>query len=99
MPTVFGRIPEIVDGRHGAVDVTIRLESPVAGAFASGNTVSGNLQVIICPWDCDVLDHRAHCPAPTIGRSSIVGGRLKRRVVLALGLPLASMSSVGAPGG
>ena len=55
VPTILGRIPEILDGRHGAVDVRIRLESPVAGAFASGNTVSGNLQVIVCPWDCDVL--------------------------------------------
>lgn len=55
VPTILGRIPQILDGRHGAVDVRIRLESPVAGAFASGNTVSGNLQVIVCPWDCDVL--------------------------------------------
>jgi hypothetical protein len=57
VPTLFGRIPDIVAGGHGAVDVTIRLESPVAGAFASGNTVVGTLQVVICPWDCtDLLD-------------------------------------------
>ena len=55
MPTILGRVPEVLDGRHTAMDVTIELESPVAGAFASGNTVSGNLQVIVCPWDCDVL--------------------------------------------
>jgi hypothetical protein len=55
VPTVFGRIPDIVGGRHGAVDVTIRLESPVGGAFASGNTVAGTLQVVICPWDCTEL--------------------------------------------
>lgn len=50
--TVFGRIPEILDGRHGAVDVKIRLRSPVAGAFASGHTVIGTLHVVVCPWEC-----------------------------------------------
>lgn len=55
LPTILGRIPEVLDGRHAAIDVTIQLESPVAGAFASGNTVAGTLQVIVCPWDCDVL--------------------------------------------
>jgi hypothetical protein len=55
VPTVFGRLPEIIGGRHGAVDVTIRLESPVAGAFASGNTVVGTLEFVICPWDCTEL--------------------------------------------
>lgn len=57
VPTLFGRIPDILAGRHGAIDVTIRLESPVAGAFAPGNTVVGTLQVVVCPWDCtDLLD-------------------------------------------
>jgi hypothetical protein len=55
IPTILGRVPEVLDGRHAAMDVAIELESPVAGAFASGNTVSGNLQVIVCPWDCSVL--------------------------------------------
>jgi hypothetical protein len=55
VPTILGRIPEILDGRHGAVDVRIRLESPVAGAFASGNTVVGTLQIVWCPWDCTGL--------------------------------------------
>lgn len=52
VPTIFGRIPEILDERHGAIDVTIRLQSPVAGAFSSGNTVMGILHVVVCPWDC-----------------------------------------------
>ena len=52
VPTVLGRLPEILDGRHGAVDVSIRLVSPVAGAFASGNTVVGTLRIEVCPWDC-----------------------------------------------
>jgi NAD(P)-dependent dehydrogenase (short-subunit alcohol dehydrogenase family) len=55
VPTLFGRMPEIVAGRHGTVDVTIRLESPVTGAFAPGNMVVGTLQVVICPWDCTEL--------------------------------------------
>ncbi len=52
VPTIFGRIPEILGGRHGAIDVTIRLQSSIAGAFASGNSVIGTLNVVICPWDC-----------------------------------------------
>ena len=55
IPTIVGRIPEVLDGRHAATDVRIRLESPVAGAFNPGNLVSGTLQVTVCPWDCNVL--------------------------------------------
>lgn len=55
VPTIFGRIPEILDGRHGAVDVTVQLQSPVAGAFVSGQTVIGTLHVVLCPWDCTGL--------------------------------------------
>jgi hypothetical protein len=50
--TIFGRLPEILDERHGAIDVTIRLQSLGAGAFASGNTVMGTLHVVVCPWEC-----------------------------------------------
>ena len=53
VPTIFGRLPEILDGGHAALDVTIQLQSSVSGAFASGNVVYGTLQVEICPWDCD----------------------------------------------
>jgi hypothetical protein len=52
VPTVFGRLSEIIGDRHGAIDVTIRLESTVAGAFASGHTVLGTLHIPVCPWDC-----------------------------------------------
>ena len=52
VPTIFGRVPEILDGRHGALDVSVRLESPIAGAFTSGNTVLGTLKVTLCPWEC-----------------------------------------------
>ena len=55
VPTVFGRLPEILGGRHSAVDVSIRLESPVAGAFTSGRTIVGTMQLVICPWDCTEL--------------------------------------------
>ncbi len=51
--TVFGSLPAILDGRHGALDATFRLQSPVVGAFASGRTVSGVARLGICPWDCD----------------------------------------------
>jgi hypothetical protein len=52
VPTVIGRIPAILSGRHPAVDVTMRLKSPVAGTFASGRTVFGTLRVVVCPWEC-----------------------------------------------
>ena len=52
VPTIFGRIPEILDGRHGAIDLTVRLQSSITGTFASGNIVMGTLDVVICPWDC-----------------------------------------------
>jgi hypothetical protein len=52
VPTIFGRIPEILDGRHGALDVTVQLNSPATGAFASGSTVVGTLEVEVCPWEC-----------------------------------------------
>jgi hypothetical protein len=54
LPTILGRIPEVLDGRHTAIDVTIELQSPVVGAFAPGNTVEGALQVWACPWDCNL---------------------------------------------
>jgi hypothetical protein len=54
IPTILGRLPEVLDGRHTAIDVTIQLASPVAGAFAPGNTVDGTLRVMVCPWDCDL---------------------------------------------
>jgi hypothetical protein len=53
VPTIFGRLPAILDGRHGAIDVTIQLQSPVRGAFASGQIVAGMARVEVCPWDCD----------------------------------------------
>ena len=60
VPTIFGRLPEILDGGHAAVDVTIQLQSSVSGAFASGNVVYGTLQVEICPWD--YCDHSVEVP-------------------------------------
>jgi hypothetical protein len=53
VPTVFGRLPSILGGSHGAIDVTIRLESPLEAAFVTGRTVAGTLRVIYCPWECD----------------------------------------------
>ena len=55
VPTILGRVPEILDARHSAIDVKVRLESLMAGAFAAGNLVTGTLQITLCPWDCDVL--------------------------------------------
>jgi hypothetical protein len=57
VPTIFGRVPEILDGRHGALDVMVRLESPVVGAFASGSTIVGTLEIEVCPWDCSDAVH------------------------------------------
>jgi hypothetical protein len=52
--TIMGTLPAILHGRGGAVDATIHLQSPVAGAFASGRIVYGQAQLLVCPWDsCD----------------------------------------------
>ena len=52
IPTILGRLPAILDGRHAALDVTFELHSTVGGAFVTGNVVNGTLHVTICPWDC-----------------------------------------------
>ena len=49
--TILGTLPTILDGHQGAVDVTIHLQSSVAGAFASGRIVHGRAQLLVCPWD------------------------------------------------
>jgi hypothetical protein len=33
---------------------SIQLESSQAGAFASGSTVAGTLQLLVCPWECTI---------------------------------------------
>jgi hypothetical protein len=57
LPTVMGRIPDLVAQRLGGTDLAFHLTSPQPGAFASGNLVSGNLTVTVCPWDCNLDLH------------------------------------------
>jgi len=52
VPTILGRLPAILDGRHPAVDISFELHSTVGQAFASGNMVKGTLHLTVCPWDC-----------------------------------------------
>jgi hypothetical protein len=52
VPTILGRLPAILDGRHAAIDISFELHSTVGGAFASRNVVKGTLHLMICPWEC-----------------------------------------------
>jgi hypothetical protein len=52
--TILGSLPTFLDGRLGAVDATIHLQSSVTGAFTSGRVVAGTARLTLCPWDCDV---------------------------------------------
>jgi hypothetical protein len=38
--------------QKGLMEVTFQIQSPVAGAFASGRSVLGTLTLVECPWDC-----------------------------------------------
>jgi len=55
-PTQFGMATADVHSYLGDfkpfVRATFRIESPTAGAFASGRTVLGKLRFWDCPWDC-----------------------------------------------
>jgi Carboxypeptidase regulatory-like domain len=37
------------------VRARFRIESPTAGAFASGRTVLGRVKFLVCPWDCEYV--------------------------------------------
>ncbi len=37
------------------VRARFRIESPTAGAFASGRTVLGRVKFLACPWDCEFV--------------------------------------------
>jgi hypothetical protein len=55
VPTIFGRLPAILDGLEGAVDVSVRLESGVPGTFAPGNLVLGAFWLEVCVHCDDFL--------------------------------------------
>lgn len=38
------------------LEVKLRIQSPVVGAFASGRTVIGHVSLEVCPWDCIYTD-------------------------------------------
>jgi hypothetical protein len=55
LATILGAVPAILGGQYPAMNVTIHLETPVAGAFASGRLVSGFVDFLVCPWDCNAI--------------------------------------------
>ena len=55
VPTIFGRLPAILDGLEAAVDVNVRLESSVPGTFAPGNLVAGTFRLEVCVTCDDLL--------------------------------------------
>ena len=54
VPTIFGRLPAILDGLEGAVDVNVQLESGVPGTFAPGSLIAGTFRLEVCV-QCDDL--------------------------------------------
>jgi hypothetical protein len=53
LATILGAMPAVLGGQYPALNATIHLESSVAGAFAPGRIVSGFVDFVVCPWDCD----------------------------------------------
>lgn len=46
-------VTELLGGRAATLESTVRVEATAPGAFASGRTVRGRLEVDVCPWDCE----------------------------------------------
>lgn len=49
---VLGDVHSFLARSKDTLEVAFRIQSPVAGAFASGRTVIGQVSLEVCPWDC-----------------------------------------------
>jgi hypothetical protein len=49
---VLGDVHSLLAGSKDTLEVAFRIQSPVAGAFASGRTVIGQVSLEVCPWEC-----------------------------------------------
>ncbi len=49
---VLGDVHSFLAGSKDILEVAFRIQSPVAGAFASGRTVIGQVSLEVCPWEC-----------------------------------------------
>jgi hypothetical protein len=49
---VLGDVHSFLARSKDTLEVAFRIESPVAGAFASGRTVIGQVSLEVCPWEC-----------------------------------------------
>lgn len=49
---VLGDVHSLLARSKDTLEVAFRIQSPVAGAFASGRTVIGQVSLWVCPWDC-----------------------------------------------
>jgi hypothetical protein len=49
---VLGDVHSLLARSKDTLEVAFRIQSPVAGAFASGRTVIGQVSLEFCPWQC-----------------------------------------------
>jgi hypothetical protein len=49
---VLGDVHSFLARSKDTLEVALRIQSPVAGAFASGRTVIGQVSLEVCPWEC-----------------------------------------------
>jgi len=56
IPTSLGAAAAYLAGTMGTMVATFTITSTVPGAFASGRTVLGQVQLEVCPWDCLYTD-------------------------------------------
>ncbi len=52
LTAVLGGVHSFLAGSKDTLEVAFRIESPVAGAFASGRTVIGQVSLEVCPMAC-----------------------------------------------
>jgi hypothetical protein len=49
---ILGSVREFLSDTKRILKADFRVQSPVAGAFAPGRTVLGQVRLEVCPWDC-----------------------------------------------
>ena len=53
---MLGSVREFLSDTKRTLKADFRIQSPVAGAFAPGHTVLGQVRFEECPWDCFYTD-------------------------------------------
>ena len=56
LASILGSVREFLSDTKRTLKADFRVQSPVAGAFAPGRTVLGQVRLEVCPWDCYYTD-------------------------------------------